>query len=198
MFVESSDVEVAGFPLRALDLGTAKVRALGRFARDKERFPFGDPGWKGWFVLGSLGGEPTITLWPGKGMVVAQTHLFNLETLAVGDPLPWGTREAHGRLLVTETEETDGVMVRDLVAGAELRRVAFEPGERRRSRGRYDVASGTLASTVSSSRIGVWDAAGTRRFSLPGHRDGDVHALAVGGQGLVSRDRYWLRFWDLR
>lgn len=26
---------------------------------------------------------------------------------------------------------------------------------------------------------------------------GDVHALAVGGKGLVSRDRYWLRFWDL-
>jgi hypothetical protein len=24
-----------------------------------------------------------------------------------------------------------------------------------------------------------------------------VHALAVGGKGLVSRDRYWLRFWDL-
>lgn len=198
VFVESSEVEVSGFPLRALDLGTGEVRALGRFVRDKKRFPFGDPGWKDWFVLGSLGAEPTITLWPGKGMVVAQTHLFNLETLAVGDRLPWETDEAHGRLLVTETDEGDGVMVRDLVAGAEIRRVAFGPGERRRSRGRYDVASGTLASTVSSSRIGVWDGAGTRLLSLPGHRDGDVYALAVGGQGLVSRDRYWLRFWDLR
>ncbi len=198
VFVESSEVEVSGFPLRALDLGTGKVRALGRFVRDKKRFPFGDPGWKAWFRLGSLGGEPTITLWPGKGMVVAQTHLFNLETLAVGDRLPWETSEAEGRLLVTQTDEFDGVMVRDLVAGAELRRVAFGPGERYRSRGRYDVASGTLASTVSSSRIGVWDGAGTRRFSLAGHRDGDVYALAVGGKGLVSRDRYWLRFWDLR
>lgn len=197
VFVESADVEVSGFQVRALDLGTGKVRSLGRFVRDKKRFPFGDPDWKDWFSLGSLGGEPTITLWPGKGMVVAQTHLFDLETLTVGKRLPWETSEAEGRLLVTETDETDGVMVRDLVAGEEIRRVAFEPGERYRSRGRYDVASGTLASTVSGSRIGVWDAEGKRRFSLPGHRDGDVHALAVGGKGLVSRDRYWLRFWDL-
>ncbi len=198
VFVESADVEVSGFPLLARDLGTGKVRSLGRFVRDKKRFPFGEKGWKDWFRLGSLGGEPTITLWPGKGMVVAQTHLFNLETLAVGDQLPWETSEAEGRLLVTQTEEFDGVMVRDLVAGAEIRRVAFGPGERYRSRGRYDVGSGTLASTVSSSRIGVWDGAGTRRFSLPGHRDGEVYALAVGGQGLVSWDRFWLRFWDLR
>lgn len=197
VFVESADVEVSGFPLRALDLATGKVRSLGRFARDKKRFPFGDPDWKDWFSLGSLGGEPTITLWPGKGMVVAQTHLFDLETLAVGKRLPWETDEAQGRLLVTETDETDGVMVRDVVAGKEILRVAFEPGERYRSRGRYDVASGTLASTVSSSRIGVWDGEGKRRFSLPGHRHGDVHALAVGGKGVVTRDRYWLRFWDL-
>lgn len=197
VFVESADVEVSGFPLRALDLATGKVRSLGRFVRDKKRFPFGDPDWKDWFALGSLGGEPTITLWPGKGMVVAQTHLFDLETLAVGKRLPWEASEAQGRLLVTETDETDGVMVRDVVAGKEILRVAFEPGERYRSRGRYDVASGTLASTVSSSRIGVWDGEGKRRFSLPGHRDGDVHALAVGGKGVVTRDRYWLRFWDL-
>lgn len=198
VFVESSEVEVSGFPVRALNLGTGKVREMGRFVRDKKRFPFGDPDWKDWFVLGSLGGQPTITLWPGKGMVVAQTHLFNLATLAVGERLPWESSEAHGRLLVTETDETDGVMVRDVVTGAEIHRVKFDAGERRRSRGRYDVASGTLASTVSSSRIGVWDREGRRRFSLPGHRDGDVVALAVGGEGLVSRDRYWLRFWDLR
>lgn len=198
VFVESADVEVSGFPLQALDLDTGKVRSLGRFVRDKKRFPFGDPDWKGWFALGSLGDAPTITLWPGKGMVVAQTHFFDLDTLAVGEVLPWDTDDAEGRLLVTETEETDGVRVRDLVAGTEVCRVAFDPGERRRSRGRYDVASGTLASTVSDSRIGVWDKDGRRRFSLPGHRDGEVYALAVGGQGLVSRDRYWLRFWDLR
>lgn len=128
VFVESAGVEVSGFPLRAFDPGTGKVRALGRFVRDQKRFPFGDPEWKDWFALGSLGGEPTITLWPGKGMVVAQTHLFNLETLAVGDRLPWETSEAQGRLLVTETEETDGVMVRDLVAGAEIHRVGVRTG----------------------------------------------------------------------
>jgi hypothetical protein len=169
VFVESADVEVSGFPLQAFDLETGNVRSLGRFVRDKKRFPFGDPDWKGWFALGSLGDEATITLWPGKGMVVAQTHVFDLETLAVGQRLPWDSHETHGRLLVTETEETDGVRVRDLVAGTEVCRVAFDPGERRRSRGRYDVASGTLASTVSGSRIGVWGKDGRRLFSLPGH-----------------------------
>jgi hypothetical protein len=44
VFVESADVEVSGFQVRAFDLGTGKVRSLGRFVRDKQRFPFGDPG----------------------------------------------------------------------------------------------------------------------------------------------------------
>lgn len=199
VYLDEADLAVDGFVLRALDLRTGRVRERGRFVRDPVRFPFGDPGWKGWVRLGSLGRHPTITLWPGKGMVVAQTHLFDPDTLTVGvRRLPWESDSAEGTVLTTETEESDGVVVRDLITGEELRRVPFAPGERYRSRGRYDATSSTIASTVSSSEIGVWDRAGARRFTLPGHRDGSVFALAEGGEGLASVDRFWLRVWDLR
>ena len=180
-----------GFEIVSLDLESSSTTRVGRFVRDTARFPRGnDP--KGWVAFGAVGAQPTLTIWAGKGLSIAQVFAFDPDTGTLGAELPWATK-GDGRFLC----ELDGeIVVKDVQSGAIVHRRALEEGEGGGPIA-YEPTSGVIAAAVDGSRVGVWDASGVRRLSLPGHRDMVAIWLDTKGRTALVRDRFWLRLWDI-
>lgn len=180
-----------GFDIVALDLATGDTKVLVHFDRDDTRFARGnDP--QGWVSFGRVGTQAMLNIWAGKGLTVAQTFAFDLETGTVGQKLPWAAT-ATGTLLA-KAEPRERVTVTDLSTGQIVIEHAFREDEGHITTPSYDPVSRNLAAFTSGTGVVVWSPDG-RRLDLRGHRD--AHAAWVGSHAVLVKDRFATRLWDI-
>jgi hypothetical protein len=190
-----------GFDICEMDLATGATKVVCRFDRDAERFPLGNQP-QGWVAFGRAGTTPTITIWAGAGLTIAQVFAFDLATGKLGRPLgssasagsPDGALSAEPDFS-NPLQPGDGVKVTNLATGEEILRCPYEPTDSPRTgTAAFDPETRYVAALVGDPAVAVWRP-NARRLILDGHRD--ANALLLRAKSLVSWDRFWLRLWDV-
>jgi hypothetical protein len=187
-----------GFDIISLDIASGDTKVVAHFERDSNRFPLGnDP--HGWVVFGGTGTIPTITIWAGGGLTMAQVFTFDLGTGTLGRDVPWAAA-ADGEFLAEPSfsnpvQPGDAVIVTKVETGEQVLRCLYEPGDSPRTGpAAFDLGSRNVAAAVGDSQIAVWRP-GARRLFLSGHRG--TNALLVRSNSVVAWDRFWIRLWDI-
>lgn len=193
VLVPKASVGHGGFDLVTIDPATGESRPRARFERDGERFPHGnDP--DRWVAIGHAGDQPTIMIWAGKGLTVAQTFAFDVDAATIGIPLPWGIC-GHGRSGARMDPDARRMIAFDLASGETLATAPLDEDDGGGLPAAFDPASRVIAAALGN-KIALWRG-DAPRLELLGHRDPKSLWLGAGGRGLLVRDRFTLRLWDI-
>jgi hypothetical protein len=186
-----------GFDIVSMDPATGDTKLVVHFNRDASRFALGNDS-KGWVRFGRTGTQPTLTIWAGTGLTVAELFAFDLATGAVGRSLP--NVDADGPFLArpdfsNPLQPGDCVKVTDIETGAEISRYPYEPGDHPRiDTAAFDPRSKFAAAMIAHSLVAVWRP-GASRLVLHGHRG--VRRLLIRKKTLVAYETFWVRFWAI-
>lgn len=198
LFLPIASLGHEGFDIDALDLATGETKRVVHFVRDEKRFALGDKSTE-WVRFGRSGTQPTLTIWAGRGLTVAETYVFDLATGTLGRQL--GHYSKGHDAFVVETDFSNPMTPRDAVTvtnaetGEEVLRCPYEPGDSpKATRTAFDPVTRMVAAQVGEARVAVWRPGGSR---LVVHGTTSVWGMSLRANSLVVRHRDFLTVWNV-